>query len=70
MNNCKLTTADRLTHIKVVVVSLMAAIAVVLIGIAARPNLPDLGTRMESRAQVFHPDKQVNWINPGHAKVQ
>ena len=37
MNNYTLKTADRLTHLKIVAVSLVAGIVVVGIGIAARP---------------------------------
>lgn len=39
MNNYSLETADRTTHLKIVVVSLIAAIAVVSIGIAAHPRV-------------------------------
>ena len=40
MNNYTLNTADRLTHLKIVVVSLVAGIVVVGVGIAARPSCP------------------------------
>ena len=50
MNNYTLNTADRLTHLKIVAVSLVAGIVVVGVGIAARPDLPDMSTRLESRA--------------------
>jgi hypothetical protein len=36
MNNSSIFTADRMTHLKIVVVSLIASIAVVAVGIAAR----------------------------------
>jgi hypothetical protein len=36
MNNTSIVTADRRTHLKIVVVSLIASIAVVVIGINAR----------------------------------
>jgi hypothetical protein len=52
MNNYTLKTADRLTHLKIVVVSLVAGIIVVGVGIAARPNLPDLSTQLEARAPL------------------
>ena len=38
MNNSSFFTADRTTHLKIVVVSLLASIAVMAIGIAARPG--------------------------------
>ena len=41
MNNSSLTSADSATHLKVVVVSLLAAIMVVGVGILAKPNFAD-----------------------------
>jgi hypothetical protein len=38
MNNSSLLTADRVTHLKIVAVALLASIAVMVIGIAARPG--------------------------------
>lgn len=43
MNNATLMTADRNTHVKIVAVSLLAAILVVGVGIAARPSVSDTG---------------------------
>ncbi|HLH90910.1 MAG TPA: hypothetical protein VKX28_20855 [Xanthobacteraceae bacterium] len=40
MNNSSFFTADQSTHLKIVVVSLLASILVMVIGIAARPG-PD-----------------------------
>lgn len=39
MNNTSLTSADGATHLKIVVVSLVAGILVIGVGVAARPNL-------------------------------
>jgi hypothetical protein len=50
MNNSSLRSADSATHLKVVVVSLMAAIMVVGVGILAKPNFSN-GT--DSFAQRF-----------------
>jgi hypothetical protein len=61
MNNYSLKTADRLTHVKIVVMSLVAGILVVGIGIAARPNLPDMSTRLEARAPVLKASPKVIW---------
>jgi hypothetical protein len=36
MNNSSIFTADRMTHLKIVVVSLIASIAVLAVGISAR----------------------------------
>ena len=55
MNNSSIRTADRLTHLKIVVVSLVAGIAVVGVGIAARPTMPDMSTQLEARAPVLKP---------------
>ena len=55
MNNTSLRTADRLTHLKIVVVSLVAGIVVVAIGVAARPTIPDMSTQLEARAPVLKP---------------
>ena len=61
MNNYSLKTADRLTHLKIVVMSLVAGIVVVGVGIAARPNLPDMSTRLEARAPVLKASPKVIW---------
>ena len=61
MNNYTLRTADRLTHLKIVAVSLIAGIIVVGVGIAARPNLPDMSTRLEARAPVLKAGQPITW---------
>jgi ABC-type proline/glycine betaine transport system permease subunit len=38
MNNSSMFTADRMTHLKIVVMSLICATMVALVGIAARMN--------------------------------
>ena len=70
MNNYKLTTADRLTHLKIVVMSLIAGIVVVGIGIAARPELPDMSTRLEARAPVLKPGKPVVWTRADQVTIR
>ena len=54
MNNSSLTSADGTTHLKIVVVSLLAAILVVGVGILAKPNLSD-GTATASRLEASGP---------------
>jgi len=61
MNNHSMRTADRTTHLKIVVVSLIAGIVVVAGGIAARPTLPDMSTQLEARAPVLKTGAQVIW---------
>jgi len=50
MNNTSFFTADQSTHLKIVVVSLLASIVVLVVGIAARPPAPDT-----ARATVYKP---------------
>jgi hypothetical protein len=47
MNNFSLFTADRMTHLKIVLVSLVCATLVAGIGVAARVN-DTVGTPMEA----------------------
>ncbi len=54
MNNSSFFTADRSTHLKIVVVSLLASIAVMVIGIAARPHASD-----GSIQAVYKPTKAI-----------
>ena len=61
MNNATLRTADRLTHLKIVVVSLVAGIVVVGVGIAARPTMPDMSTQLEARAPILKAGQPVIW---------
>jgi broad specificity phosphatase PhoE len=51
MNNSTIFTADRTTHLKIVVVSLVASIAVMIVGIAARTTpLSETGARQVQTA--------------------
>ncbi len=59
MTNHSLRTADRLTHVRVVVMSLIAGIAVISVGIAARPPVPDMSAQLESRAPVLKAGQPV-----------
>jgi hypothetical protein len=70
MNNYTLHTADRLTHVKIVVVSLVAGIVAVGLGIAARPDLPDMSTRLEARAPVLKAGKPVVWTRAGQVTIR
>jgi len=69
MNNYKLATADRLTHLKIVAVSLIAGIIVVGIGLAARPDLPDMSTRLEAKAPL-KADRAVVWTSADHVTIR
>jgi hypothetical protein len=60
MNNSSMHTADRLTHLKILVVSLAAAIVVVCVGIAARPGM---NMQIEARGPVLKPGPVLLSIN-------
>ncbi len=55
MNNSSLSSADSATHIKVVVVSLIAAIMVVGVGILAKPNFSTGGDSFAQRFDASGP---------------
>ncbi len=62
MNNTSLTSADSTTHLKVVIVSLIAGILVIGIGIAASPSFNQGGasaSRMEATGPVIRAGKPV-----------
>jgi hypothetical protein len=61
MNNYRLTTADGLTHAKIVGVSLVASLVVVCIGKSARSELSEINTRTTVRSQVLMADKASLW---------
>ena len=70
MNNYTMNTADRLTHLKIVAVSLVAGILVVGIGIAARPDLPDMSTRTDNRSAVLKAGKPVVWTQSDRVTIR
>lgn len=46
MSNSSIITADRATHLKIVAVALLASLAVMVVGISARPQA-DIGGGMQ-----------------------
>jgi hypothetical protein len=58
MNNSSIFTADRVTHLKIVVVSLIASILVLAIGITARSG-PEPGTTVQASAPIVKAGKPV-----------
>ena len=70
MNNTSMFTADRLTHLKIVVVSLVAGIVVVGVGIAARPTVPDMSTQLEARAPVLKAGQPVIWSSSDTSTIR
>ena len=61
MNNCSLFTADRMTHLKIVVVSLACATLAAGIGVAARVSEGAAPARME--ATIMKPAKPMTAAN-------
>lgn len=62
MNNTSLTSADSVTHLKVVIVSLIAGILVIGVGIAASPSFNQSGVtaaRMEASGPVIRAGKPI-----------
>ena len=61
MNNTSMHTAGRQAHLKIVCVSLVAAVAVVSIGIAASPKALDMGAQLEARAPMLKAGQPAIW---------
>ncbi len=59
MNNSSMFTADRLTHLKVVVVALVAAITVATVGITARVNIGPTASAGRLEATVIKAGKPL-----------
>ena len=70
MKNSSMHTADGLTHLKIVVLSLVFGIVIVGIGIAAHPTLPDMSTRLEARAPVLKAGKPVIWTQSDQVTIR
>ena len=68
MYNYGLGTADRRTHIKIVVMSLIAAVVVIGVGTAARTEMPNLDTRMTRSAQTAK--KPVVWTQADRVTIR
>lgn len=69
-NNSSIHTADRNTHLKIVLVAVVAGFVVVAVGIAATPKLPNMSTQLEARAPVLKADKHVNWSSSERITVR
>lgn len=66
MDNTSMRTADRLTHVKILGVSLVAAALVVCIGVAASPT----GPHLEARAPVVKAGQPVIWSGAGTTTIR
>jgi len=63
MNNSTIFTADRTTHLKIVVISLVASIAVMVVGIAARTTTTDTTARIQTAGPAMKAGKPVAITN-------
>jgi hypothetical protein len=54
MSNASLRTADQMTHLKIVVLSLIASVGVMVVGISARA-VPDESTPARAQTQTTIP---------------
>jgi hypothetical protein len=73
MNNSSIFTADRTTHLKIVVVSLVASIAVIAVGLAARTSPPEsasLTARAPISGQVVKATKSTVFTQSGDSAVR
>jgi hypothetical protein len=60
MSNATLRTADQTTHLKIVVLSLIASVGVMLVGITARTQPEDVTTaRLQATSSVVKAGKPV-----------
>lgn len=70
-NNTSLETADRMTHVKVVVVSLIASIAVLIVGISASSNwADDATTTMHAKGPAIKAGQPVVVTNSSTSVVR
>ena len=60
--NYSIYSANRDTHLKIVLVSLIASIIIVGMGIAAGPQLHNT-SQLEATAHVLKAGKPINWTN-------
>jgi hypothetical protein len=65
MNNSSIRTADRTTHLKIVAVALLASLTVMIVGIAARPQVDASAT-----AQVMKPAKPLLATQDGMTAIR
>jgi len=70
MNNSTIFTADRTTHLKIVVVSLIASILVIGVGIAARTTVSDSSARIQTAGPAVKAGKPMAVTNSGTTQVR
>jgi hypothetical protein len=70
MNNSTIFTADRTTHLKIVVVSLIASILVIGIGIAAHTTTSHSAARIQTAGPAVKAGKPMTVTNSGAMQVR
>jgi hypothetical protein len=68
--NYSLITADRLTHLKVVIIALVAGIAIIAGAVAATRLPSDMSTQLEARAPVLKAPNAIIWTSNGQVTVR
>jgi hypothetical protein len=68
--NSTIFTADRTTHLKIVVVSLVASIAVLVVGIAARPTSVDTTARIQTAGPALKAGRPIAVTNSDTVTVR
>jgi Na+-transporting NADH:ubiquinone oxidoreductase subunit NqrC len=69
MNNFSIFTADRGTHVKIVVVSLIASIIVITVGITARTTTSDTAS-MQASSTIVRAAKPVMATTTGAGTIR
>lgn len=71
MNNSTIFTADRTTHLKIVVVSLVASILVIIVGIAARTTTTaDTTARIQTAGPAVKAGKPIAITNSDTSAIR
>jgi hypothetical protein len=70
MSNYVLPRADGATHLKIVVVSLIAGLLVIGVGISARPPASDGLLRIEDNGVALKAVKPASWSSRASATVR
>ena len=68
--NHSLVTADRTTHLKIVAVSLVAAIAVILVGVTARISDTGASAKLEAHGPVLKAGKPSTVTSRDGSSIQ
>jgi len=71
MSNASLRTADQTTHLKIVVLSLIASVAVMVVGISARAVPDDTATaRVQTSGPVVKAGKPIAFSHTGTTAIR